>query len=337
MAITVRKGYESQFDINKMLPGEFAVTTDTHKVYVCMAAGISKELASVEELRNILDASGEAFEAFQELINAMEDGAVVTGLLNDISNLKSGNYTISFSEAEAVENIETTDTVKIIFGKIKKVFSSLSNVALTGKSVDVTYDNSNSGLEAENVQGAIDEAKAKLDPQKSVYYTGELDDILDDVTNTTIYAFGHSTKLANLCGYWVIVEKQAMEQGNYYAQKAVGSLGSATRFYSGGAWSEWKSGNKNTIQFQGKLVATYTSTSWGNFYSLENAKMVNIIVKTTAGAVVLNTMCATGTSTTNGANPLALYYGNTLVCRAQFSPDNICCLMTNGYTAEIYI
>ena len=43
-----------------------------------MAAGVSKELASVEELRNILDASDEAFEAFQELINAMEDGAVVT-------------------------------------------------------------------------------------------------------------------------------------------------------------------------------------------------------------------------------------------------------------------
>lgn len=179
MAITVRKGYESQFDINKMLPGEFAITTDTHKVYVCMAAGVSKELASVEELRNILDASDEAFEAFQELINAMEDGAVVTGLLNDVSNLKSGNYTISFSEAEERNNIESTDTIKVILGKIKKFFSSLSEVAFsgnyndisntpdlsdvasTGKSADVTYDNSNSGLVAKDVQGAIDEVSEK--------------------------------------------------------------------------------------------------------------------------------------------------------------------------------
>lgn len=203
MAITVRKGYESQFDINKMLPGEFAVTTDTHKVYVCMAAGVSKELASVEELRNILDASDEAFEAFQELINAMEDGAVVTGLLNDVSDLKSGNYTISFSEAEAVENIETTDTVKIIFGKIKKVFSSLSNVALTGKSVDVTYDNSNSGLEAENVQGAIDEVSEKTVKNSSdisvlntkLLVNGTFTDIW--IVGFMVYGMGFALQISN--------------------------------------------------------------------------------------------------------------------------------------------
>lgn len=137
MAITVRNGYESQFDINKMLPGEFAVTTDTNKVYICTAPGISKELASVEELQNILGVSDEAFEAFQELINAMEDGAVVTGLLNDVSNLKSGNYTISFSEAEERTNIESTDTVKTVFGKIRKFFSDLSSVAFTGNYKDL--------------------------------------------------------------------------------------------------------------------------------------------------------------------------------------------------------
>lgn len=179
MAITVRQGPQFQFDINKMLPGEFAVTTDTHKVYVCMAAGVSKELASVEELKYVLSASDDAFAAFQELLRAMDNNSVVTGLLTDINTIKAGEYVISFSEAEEINNIESTDTIKVILGKIKKFFSSLSDVAfsgnyndisdtpdlsdvaLTGKSVDVTYDNSTSGLEAENVQGAIDEVSEK--------------------------------------------------------------------------------------------------------------------------------------------------------------------------------
>lgn len=138
MAITVRKGLESQFDINKMLPGEFAVTTDTHKVYVCMAAGISKELASIEELQNILGSSEEAFQAFQELINAMESDNVITGLLSDINNIKSGEYTISFSEAEERSNIESTDTIKVILGKIKKFFSSFATVAFSGSYNDIS-------------------------------------------------------------------------------------------------------------------------------------------------------------------------------------------------------
>lgn len=138
MAITVRKGIEGQFDINKMLPGEFAVTTDTHKVYICMAAGISKELASVEELQNILGASDEAFQAFQELLNAMESDTVITGLLTDVNNIKSGEYTISFAAAETRENIEPTDTLKVIFGKIKKFFTDLAEVALTGKYEDLS-------------------------------------------------------------------------------------------------------------------------------------------------------------------------------------------------------
>ena len=169
MAITVRKGYENQFDINKMLPGEFAVTTDTHKVYVCMAAGISKELASVEELQSILGASDEAFQAFQELINAMESGTVITGLLTDVNNLKSGEYTISFSEAETRENIETTDTIKVIFGKIKKFFSSLAAVAFSGSYADLeNAPNFQTGIDA-NAE-AISELNTKIMNKGSAVY-----------------------------------------------------------------------------------------------------------------------------------------------------------------------
>lgn len=186
MAITVRKGSENQFDVDKMLPGEFAVATDTGKVFVCTSAGKTKELASVEELKNILDTSDEAFNALRELIGALEEGSVVTGILNDINGLKSGEYTITFSEASEISNIESTDTLKVILGKIKKFLSSFSAVAFSGNYSDlsekpelaevatsgsykdlkdvpeytaenISYDNSTSRLNASSVQGAIDE------------------------------------------------------------------------------------------------------------------------------------------------------------------------------------
>lgn len=73
----------------------------------------------------------------------------------------------------------------------------------------------------------------------ATYYGGELDTVIDDIANTVNYVFGHSTKLDGICGFWVFVEKQILVNYGYYAQKAIGSLGSATRFYKNGAWSNW--------------------------------------------------------------------------------------------------
>ena len=137
MAIRVRRGNSADFDLNKMLPGEFAVTIDTGKIYACTSDGNVKELATLEDLQGLLDVSDEAYAALTELIGRLGDETVLTGLLSDISNLKSGNYTIGFSEAVNRENIENTDAVSTIFGKIKKYFSDLKTVAFTGKYSDI--------------------------------------------------------------------------------------------------------------------------------------------------------------------------------------------------------
>lgn len=56
MAIQMRRGAIKDFDKNKMLPGEFAVTTDgTRKVYAAFSAGDVKELAAKEDVQNIVD------------------------------------------------------------------------------------------------------------------------------------------------------------------------------------------------------------------------------------------------------------------------------------------
>ena len=180
MAITVRKGSETQFDINKMLPGEFAVTTDTHKVFVCTSAGNARELASVEELQQILDVSDEAFAAFQELINAMESNDVITGLLNDIEKLKEdikknkGVKELTKAEYEALsEEEKNNDTVYLIkdTGVIMLNCKQYSNVY--DKASKLPYDNTESKLKAEDVQAAIDETLDKIQYLSEALYSGD--------------------------------------------------------------------------------------------------------------------------------------------------------------------
>lgn len=54
MAIRVRRGLEADFDASKMLPGEWAVSTDTRHVRMCVAPGIVKEIASAEEVKDAI-------------------------------------------------------------------------------------------------------------------------------------------------------------------------------------------------------------------------------------------------------------------------------------------
>ena len=63
MAIQHRRGADKDFDPQKMLPGEFAVTIDgTRKVYVAFAAGDVEEL-STEETDTSLTKEGKAADA----------------------------------------------------------------------------------------------------------------------------------------------------------------------------------------------------------------------------------------------------------------------------------
>ena len=120
-----------------MLPREFAITTDTGEVYICTAPGEVVRLATMEQLNALLELSPEAYSALQELISLLGDQTVISGLLSDVQNLKSGDVKYNFSEAELRNNIDTTDNLKGILGKIKKWFSDLKAVALSGSYLDL--------------------------------------------------------------------------------------------------------------------------------------------------------------------------------------------------------
>lgn len=137
MAICMRGGLSSDFDPNKMLPREFAITTDTGEIYICTAPGEVVRLATLEQLNALLELSPEAYSALQELISLLGDQTVLGGLLSDVQNLKSGDVKYNFSEAELRNNIGTTDDLKGILGKIKKWFSDLKAVAFSGSYSDL--------------------------------------------------------------------------------------------------------------------------------------------------------------------------------------------------------
>lgn len=58
MAIQMRRGQSVDFDPSKMLPGEWAVSTDNESqkqmVYMCFARGAVKRMAALEDLQNEL-------------------------------------------------------------------------------------------------------------------------------------------------------------------------------------------------------------------------------------------------------------------------------------------
>lgn len=57
MAIQNRRGVTEKFDPSKMLPGEFAVTTDDKKVFITFNPGDVKELSTKEDMDDYIDAA----------------------------------------------------------------------------------------------------------------------------------------------------------------------------------------------------------------------------------------------------------------------------------------
>lgn len=90
MAILIRRGLLSLFDKRKLRPGELAITTDGTKLYYCYSAGNVKEVVTVDDLQNILDAQPEAYHALQELISELNDNtSLAASMLAQINQNKS--------------------------------------------------------------------------------------------------------------------------------------------------------------------------------------------------------------------------------------------------------
>lgn len=101
--ITVRKGNEADFLPSEMLPGELAISTDKGIARYCYSAGKIKVFATREDIYEILGASAEEFEKFQELIEYLKQNENVydeiIANLNSLEENKQDNLIESLSGA----------------------------------------------------------------------------------------------------------------------------------------------------------------------------------------------------------------------------------------------
>lgn len=73
MAITVRIGNEEDFKPGKLLPGEPAASLNAPKFRIGIGNGKYLELATIQELQDVLDASQEEYEAFKNFVDYLRE------------------------------------------------------------------------------------------------------------------------------------------------------------------------------------------------------------------------------------------------------------------------
>ncbi|MGL5512211.1 MAG: hypothetical protein ACRDBM_03100, partial [Sporomusa sp.] len=146
-----RGGTYGNFNKSQCLDREVNVITggdpdasDGRSVHISFEPGVTKRLATVEDLQVLLDMSDEARAALDELIVQMGEQTVLAGLLSDINALKSGDNTVGFTQAGTRVNIDSTDSVRTIFGKIMKWFADLGTAAFRGVSNTLTQTSAGS-------------------------------------------------------------------------------------------------------------------------------------------------------------------------------------------------
>lgn len=114
MAIQMRRGLKKDFDPSKMLPGEWAVSTDSDTknqiIWMCFAPGIVKRMGTYEDFKSqIHEASAEIWEPYEETINE-----ILTTMENLESSTRSyANSTESKANQAAIEASNASNYARI--------------------------------------------------------------------------------------------------------------------------------------------------------------------------------------------------------------------------------
>lgn len=138
MAIQMRRGQLKDFNANKMLPGEFAVTIDeapeNQKVFICFSAGTFKTLATREDfeqdLSNIQQAIEDAREASKTANEAIDKAnQIIAGKvgIDDTQTSTSTVYSSQKSDEIYVKKTEYDNLVK----KVEALVDDLSDAIVS--------------------------------------------------------------------------------------------------------------------------------------------------------------------------------------------------------------
>lgn len=107
MAIQVRRGQKKDFNPDKMLPGEWAGTTDTKEVFFTFAPGDTKKMATYEDMEeNIREATGEITAGLTEGIStAIQHANTAADMANQAAETAQASITdLTEDVTVAIEN-----------------------------------------------------------------------------------------------------------------------------------------------------------------------------------------------------------------------------------------
>ena len=216
--------------------------------------------------------------------------------LGNVPNVSTNDQTPTFTKASTRKNIASGEKLSVIFGKIQKFFNDLKSVAFSGSYNDlsnkptipttasgITYDNTESGLSATDVQGAVDELAESYPANKVMMSDGttSVEDALDEVAekmgnmrmaklwenpNTSINFDAQTIQLSSSnYDLLLIIAQYATTFGNNISNISSGTSGYITFGFasSGGpaSYSRIYNVNANQVTFGDCEMNTHSSPS----------------------------------------------------------------------------
>lgn len=143
--------------------------------------------SAIHEAKAEADANASSITSLQSDVTSLagsvsSQGSSITTLTQSLTNLQGTVNTIT----SLIGNGEPTTDDKTIIGAINELKADIDAIAPSGdlEAEDVAYDNTTSGLTADDVQSAIDEINAKIPQGGSV----DADDVVYDNTQSGLTA-----------------------------------------------------------------------------------------------------------------------------------------------------
>ena len=132
MAIQMRQGNEVDFDAEKMLPGEWAVSKDARIVRMCFSPGVVIRMATYEafeadmgEIRDILSEAKTVQEAVQIIQSEINNSEIVVEQYSTMSKSYAVGGTGSREE-------EDTDNAKYYYDQAKRIAQGVNGIVPMG-------------------------------------------------------------------------------------------------------------------------------------------------------------------------------------------------------------
>lgn len=202
--ILARRGANSEFDPDKMLAGEWAVTTDenTRYIYMCFEPGVVKRVATYEDFLDKID----------------EDTATIQTLL-DTLHLNIDSLETLLVDKLAINDGEVSTAQGWSSSKIKSEIGEV--VDDTTKSTDKAYSNSHIDVLLDNLKTTI-KAEMEAEMKAKQYPIGAV--VMGDCWDTqakVISAFGGTTWVQLEQGRAIISAGEDYESGNNYGSNSI--------------------------------------------------------------------------------------------------------------------